>query len=517
MNHTSTLLSLLLITMIVICGCSSTPSSGIYGWSVYNTDRYRPLVRRELVRQAIMNGEGLSSKDIHRDTPLLWAARVNDIDLVKWLLNNHDFDINQGNEVTGETPLIYAAKNGSIDLVRFLLSQGADSTLRDHAGNTAADWAIQAKHLQIADVIVSSDSHYPANIGELDLVSAVYSKDPSIVSDLITKGAAVNKPNAKGETPFLAAVKIGDPNIIQILLNNGADITQQDSNGRNGLILASQAGHLIAVDQLLKSGLAIDSSDNYKNTSLIYAAANGKAAVVDFLLQRGAAVDLINTDSKSALFIAAENKQWYIAELLLIAGSSPFLISDDLKKQQPDTSAALFVLSGDYYLSNDSKNKAIKAYEGAVYYFHEEAELYNSKAFNESINIVKSIVTEVLFSTAISVAQQEHARTQAKQQAQLSALGSSSTLNEYYTNVSVMTPIYTRAALVESQQNSTQYNNWIYNEVSAENDTSRHDRYELIASMANSEAEKLEQFIKCIKSKEKDELTKCKTHNSYSH
>lgn len=61
------------------------------------------------------------------------------------------FLVQQGIEVNtpngyGETPLILAAKFGWLDTVKVLLAQGADASVRDHKGKTAADHALESSN-----------------------------------------------------------------------------------------------------------------------------------------------------------------------------------------------------------------------------------------------------------------------------------------------------------------------------------------------------------------------------------
>lgn len=61
------------------------------------------------------------------------------------------FLVQQGIEVNtpngyGQTPLILAAKFGWLDTVKVLLAQGADASVRDHKGKTAADYALESSN-----------------------------------------------------------------------------------------------------------------------------------------------------------------------------------------------------------------------------------------------------------------------------------------------------------------------------------------------------------------------------------
>jgi ankyrin repeat protein len=82
-------------------------------------------------------------------TPLHYAASKGQVDtarlLVQWgaIINAPGPD--------GTTPLMMAALSGKPAIVRFLISQGADPTMFNAAGETAADWALKRKHTALAE------------------------------------------------------------------------------------------------------------------------------------------------------------------------------------------------------------------------------------------------------------------------------------------------------------------------------------------------------------------------------
>ena len=50
-------------------------------------------------------------------------------------------DVNQKTNQWRNTPLHYAARRGHLSVARMLVEAGADLTVRDEGGKTAADWA----------------------------------------------------------------------------------------------------------------------------------------------------------------------------------------------------------------------------------------------------------------------------------------------------------------------------------------------------------------------------------------
>ena len=89
------------------------------------------MARRLVARGADVNKTGW--------TPLHYAATGGHVEIMRMLLDQNAYiDAESPN---GTTPLMMAARYGSDAAVKFLLSAGADPTLKNQLGMTAADFA----------------------------------------------------------------------------------------------------------------------------------------------------------------------------------------------------------------------------------------------------------------------------------------------------------------------------------------------------------------------------------------
>ena len=85
---------------------------------------------------------------------ILLVAWAHNIICLEYLLENYTFDINQQNNL-GETSLIAACLRdyGGEEVVKLLLAQGADKTIKDKAGKTAYDHAVENGNISCAELL----------------------------------------------------------------------------------------------------------------------------------------------------------------------------------------------------------------------------------------------------------------------------------------------------------------------------------------------------------------------------
>ncbi|KAI8913817.1 hypothetical protein DFJ77DRAFT_549071 [Powellomyces hirtus] len=76
-----------------------------------------------------------------REEALREAAAVGLVDKVRWYLATDEVNVNAKNPVNGWTPLHWGAQRGHAEVVELLLSHGADETIANKKGETAADLA----------------------------------------------------------------------------------------------------------------------------------------------------------------------------------------------------------------------------------------------------------------------------------------------------------------------------------------------------------------------------------------
>jgi ankyrin repeat protein len=255
-------------------------------------------------RQAPNDGGGL--------TPLIYAARANDVESVKVLLAA-GADINQ-TTAYGWSPLLVATQNRYYKLGAYLLDRGADPNLANKGGWVPLYTATDNRNIENGD--------YPVRKGDMDHLE--------FIKLLLDKGANVNTRvkdstetrtvftnqwlDENGATAFFRASQSGDVELMKLLLSRGADPKINTVLNVSPLHVAAGIGWvegityewspqstLAAVKMLLELGLDVNLQADTGRTAMHGAAHKGRSDVVQALFDRGGRVDIRdygNTDNR---------------------------------------------------------------------------------------------------------------------------------------------------------------------------------------------------------------------------
>ena len=245
-------------------------------------------------------------------TPLVYAARANDVESVKVLLAA-GADINQ-TSAYGWSPLLVATQNRYYKLGAYLLERGADPNLANKGGWVPLYLATDNRNIESGD--------YPVRKGDMDHLE--------FIKLLLDKGANVNARvkdstetrtvftnqwlDENGATAFLRASQSGDVELMKLLLSRGADPKITTTLGVTALHVAAGIGWVEgityewspqstfeAVKMLIDLGLDVNSQADTGRTALHGAAHKGRSDVVQILYDHGAKLDIRdygNTDNR---------------------------------------------------------------------------------------------------------------------------------------------------------------------------------------------------------------------------
>jgi ankyrin repeat protein len=245
-------------------------------------------------------------------TPLIYAARANDIESVKALLAA-GVDVNQVSGY-GWSPLLVAAQNRYYKLGAYLLDHGADPNLANKGAWTPLYLATDNRNIESGD--------YPVRKGDMDHLD--------FIKLLLDKGANVNARmkdstetrtvftnqwlDENGATAFLRASQSGDVALMKLLLAHGADPKINTVLGVTPLHVAAGIGWVEgityewgvketdeAVKLLIELGLDVNAQADTGRVALHGAAHKGRTNVIQMLYDAGAKLnvrDYGNTDNR---------------------------------------------------------------------------------------------------------------------------------------------------------------------------------------------------------------------------
>ncbi len=169
----------------------------------------------KLVKFLVINGADLEARNENGMTAIGVAAWLNDLEMVKFLIekgakvNVTRSDVPRGHPLDSfdyaEEALYWSLINGNVELAQFLLDKGAKiKTGKDSIGQIALLWG------------------------------AIKSGNPEAVKLLIDQGIDLNATPPKGDRmghSLFAAIKEGHVQIVKLLLENGASTNIENRDG----------------------------------------------------------------------------------------------------------------------------------------------------------------------------------------------------------------------------------------------------------------------------------------------
>lgn len=190
----------------------------------------------------------------------------------------------------GATPLHLACIYGKEDAAKLLVAAGADDTIYNAAGWTAAHY-----------LLLTNTHHQELKTEERVALFSVLKHIDLAGND--------------GRTPLMLLFSyemtrkfLDMEPLLQVLLKKGADVNRTDNNGNTPLLLCAEnfGGHLNLVRALCEAGADIHAADAEGNNVLHHVLESGAQNTAKYLLKRGADYKHPNNEGVTPAQLAAE-------------------------------------------------------------------------------------------------------------------------------------------------------------------------------------------------------------------
>lgn len=185
----------------------------------------------------------------------------------------------------GNTLLHTACEYGWPDIIRLLMDAGADDTLMNVNGETAAHVAVSQK-------------------------ASCRRIGSEVRADMIKALLHVDIPGREGKTPLMIAqdyeLRASDV-LTPVFLEKGVDVNRADNCGNTALLLhAYWYCDMDVIKAMVKAGYHVNARNEDGDTVLHYAVRDGRGEVVRYLIKKGADYNLANKEQVTPLQLAVE-------------------------------------------------------------------------------------------------------------------------------------------------------------------------------------------------------------------
>ncbi|XP_033856922.3 transient receptor potential cation channel subfamily A member 1-like [Acipenser ruthenus] len=317
-----------------------------------------------------MKPDCLMSVDSSNSSPLHYAAGGGRIQLIEAIINTTDSEGLNVTDNKGNTPLHLAVKNKQSESCRTLLELGADPNILNANLMSPLHMAINLRHNEIVEVLLSHssvDMNLEGDLGNTPVMLACSIDNHEALNLLLTRGARLCEQNKLGHFAIHSAAFSGSKKSMEIILKKGEEIGYQierhinyvDKSGSSPLHLAVHGGNIEVIQLCIANGAKIDLQQGDKSTALHFACTQGaieavklmlstynggqdvvniidgahqtllhKATMfdhvdlVEYLLIKGANIDSLDCESHSPLLLATTCGAWRTVELLVRKGAN---------------------------------------------------------------------------------------------------------------------------------------------------------------------------------------------------
>ncbi len=249
--------------------------------------------RASAVEMTEKKSADVNAQEADGSTALIWAANLNDADLVTRLLKA-GANPKVKNKL-GSTPLSEACFNANTPMIKALLDAGADPNVTGADGQTPLMLVARTADTDAAKLLLAKGADpntIEAQRGQTALMWAAASNQGGMVRALLAGGA---KPDTKTTVDMMTPLVSGEPRA-----------QPRPPGGITAMIFASREGCVDCVKALLEKGAEVDLADPDGVTPLITAVWNTRFDTAKVLIEAGANVNKWDWWGRTALYLAVD-------------------------------------------------------------------------------------------------------------------------------------------------------------------------------------------------------------------
>ena len=242
----------------------------------------------------------------------------------------------------GSTALHNAAFNDYSDVASLLLLAHADTTIKNTAGMTALQKAMERDGSKVVQAFMKHGTSL-----DLDalLRYAALKNRTDDVEILVKRGADIAaRESETGESALHVAAKSGHAEVVELLLNKNAPKEATDDSGQTPLHVAVLEGHVNVVELLLaRKANAAARRKSAQETPLHGAVrAENCSEIIKLLLKQGADIEGVNKNGDTPLESAVLNRHHRAVQVLLDPAQTA---QEDLRVTIPSCTSLLHKVS----------------------------------------------------------------------------------------------------------------------------------------------------------------------------
>lgn len=287
----------------------------------------------KIIEYLFEKGCNLYRKNNIGENAAIFAAGNGQLDTLEFL-DKAGADLMAVND-KGENALTLAARNGHLACVSYLLGRGVPGDLKNNQGKTAFQLALEARQLEIADLLVTKST---STEKDQALFDAVKRGDLEGVQWLVKHGASLSATNESQMTPILLAASLGNIKLIDYFLSieDLSLIHDKDSEGDSLLFVAIKAQQPLLVKHVIDRGyFSVEDRNEKGKTPLLAAAEVNSDELVEFFHQKGSSLEEQDNEGNTAYHLLLAKGNFGNAMSYIHAHSPALLLKKNNEGESP--------------------------------------------------------------------------------------------------------------------------------------------------------------------------------------